>query len=106
MRSERHWEPPAARAAGVLGEEERSDAPVRYSRHRIVMNGLGQNVRFWVRRLRGALLPADEETIGQDARGAQLAIPTIGLLSLSEPVEPWKPAAPKAKIPPSDATSQ
>ncbi len=33
-------------------------------------------------------------------------MPTIGLLSRSEPVEPKNPASPKAKIPPSLATSQ
>ena len=33
-------------------------------------------------------------------------IPTIGLLSAMAPVEPKKAASPKAKIPPSDATSQ
>src|SRR2546429_240973 len=33
-------------------------------------------------------------------------MPTIGLLSESAPVEPKKPASPKAKMPPSDATSQ
>jgi len=31
---------------------------------------------------------------------------TMGLLRLMEPVEPKKWASPKAKIPPSDATSQ
>ena len=34
------------------------------------------------------------------------AIPTIGLLSLIAPVEPWNSASPKLKIPPSEATSQ
>ena len=33
-------------------------------------------------------------------------MPTIGLFSGMAPVEPWKPASPKLKIPPSDATSQ
>ena len=33
-------------------------------------------------------------------------MPVIGLLSLIDPVEPKKPASPKAKIPPSEATSQ
>jgi hypothetical protein len=30
----------------------------------------------------------------------------MGLLSRIAPVEPWKPASPKAKMPPSPATSQ
>ena len=34
------------------------------------------------------------------------AMPTTGLLSLMAPVEPKKPASPKAKMPPSLATSQ
>jgi hypothetical protein len=34
------------------------------------------------------------------------AIPTIGLLSLIAPVEPKNRAAPKAKTPPSEPTSQ
>ncbi len=33
-------------------------------------------------------------------------MPTIGLLSLTAPVEPRKAASPKEKIPPSEATSQ
>jgi hypothetical protein len=33
-------------------------------------------------------------------------MPTIGLLSAMAPVEPLKAASPKAKIPPSEATSQ
>jgi len=36
----------------------------------------------------------------------QLAIPTIGWASFTAPVEPWNPAAPKEKMPPSEATSQ
>src|SRR5665647_2844217 len=32
--------------------------------------------------------------------------PTTGRLRDSDPVDPWKPASPKAKIPPSEATSQ
>ena len=34
----------------------------------------------------------------------KLAIPMIGFASLMLPVDPWNPASPKAKIPPSDAT--
>jgi len=37
---------------------------------------------------------------------ALAAMPTIGLLRSTEPVEPWKPASPKEKMPPSLATSQ
>jgi hypothetical protein len=33
-------------------------------------------------------------------------IPTIGRASAMSPVDPWNPASPKAKTPPSDATSQ
>ena len=33
-------------------------------------------------------------------------MPTIGLLRLIAPVEPWNAASPKAKIPPSRPTSQ
>ena len=38
--------------------------------------------------------------------GQLAAMPTIGELSLPPPIEPKKPASPKAKIPPSLATSQ
>ena len=34
------------------------------------------------------------------------AIPTMGWLSFSAPVEPWKAASPKEKMPPSDPTIQ
>src|SRR5664280_1583212 len=34
------------------------------------------------------------------------AIPTIGLLSLKAPADPWNTASPRVKTPPSDATSQ
>jgi hypothetical protein len=34
------------------------------------------------------------------------AIPTTGRFSVIAPVEPWKAASPKAKMPPSVATSQ
>jgi hypothetical protein len=34
------------------------------------------------------------------------AIPTMGLFRWIDPVEPRKTASPKAKMPPSDATSQ
>jgi hypothetical protein len=34
------------------------------------------------------------------------AMPLMGLFSLMAPVEPWKTASPKAKMPPSLATSQ
>jgi hypothetical protein len=37
---------------------------------------------------------------------AEVDMPLIGLFSLMLPVEPKNPASPKAKIPPSDATSQ
>ena len=40
------------------------------------------------------------------AKLGQLAMPTIGLTSFTAPVEPWNPADPKEKIPPSEATSQ
>ena len=33
-------------------------------------------------------------------------MPTTGRLSRRLPVEPWKAALPKEKMPPSDATSQ
>ncbi len=33
-------------------------------------------------------------------------MPTMGLLSRRLPVEPWKAASPKEKMPPSEATSQ
>ena len=33
-------------------------------------------------------------------------MPTIGWFSVMAPVEPWKAASPKEKMPPSDATSQ
>ena len=33
-------------------------------------------------------------------------MPTMGLFSLMLPVEPWNPASPKEKMPPSEATSQ
>ena len=33
-------------------------------------------------------------------------MPTIGLLSGMPPIEPWKPALPKEKIPPSLPSSQ
>jgi len=33
-------------------------------------------------------------------------MPTIGLFKWVAPVEPWKPASPNEKMPPSDATSQ
>jgi hypothetical protein len=34
------------------------------------------------------------------------AMATIGWLSGLPPIEPWKPALPKAKMPPSEATIQ
>ncbi len=34
------------------------------------------------------------------------AMPTMGALSELPPIDPWKTASPKAKIPPSAATSQ
>ena len=33
-------------------------------------------------------------------------MPTIGLFSGLPPIDPWKAASPKLKMPPSDATSQ
>ena len=33
-------------------------------------------------------------------------MPTIGLFSRVPPMEPWKAASPKLKMPPSEATSQ
>ena len=33
-------------------------------------------------------------------------MPTMGRLSRMAPVEPWKVASPKVKIPPSEATNQ
>ena len=33
-------------------------------------------------------------------------MPTTGRLSGVPPIDPWKPASPKLKTPPSDATSQ
>ena len=39
-------------------------------------------------------------------RGQPTAMPTIGLLRGWPPVEPKKPASPKVKMPPSEATSQ
>jgi hypothetical protein len=34
------------------------------------------------------------------------AIPTMGWLRWTDPVEPWKVASPKLKMPPSDATNR
>ena len=34
------------------------------------------------------------------------AMPTTGLFSFCAPVDPWKPALPKEKTPPSEATIQ
>jgi hypothetical protein len=33
-------------------------------------------------------------------------MPTTGRLSVMPPVEPWKPASPKQKTPPSEPTNQ
>src|SRR5664280_847183 len=38
--------------------------------------------------------------------GVVAAIPTIGSLRVTPPVDPWNTASPREKIPPSDATSQ
>ena len=55
-------------------------------------------------RIAPAMLPHVKERNGATAQ--LVAIPTIGMFSTVPPMEPKKPASPKAKIPPSEATSQ
>jgi hypothetical protein len=52
--------------------------------------------------LRGVDVHGRDHRRGLDQR----LIPTIGLFRVIAPVEPKKPASPKAKIPPSEATNQ
>jgi hypothetical protein len=52
----------------------------------------------------------EEVAGGEDGRVGEddpmAAIPTTGLLSGAPPMDPWKGASPKAKMPPSEATNQ
>ncbi len=51
-------------------------------------------------------MPPSEATSQYPPPSGVGVIPTMGLLRVIPPVEPWNEASPKAKMPPSEATSQ
>ena len=51
-------------------------------------------------------MPPSEATSQYPSPSGVAAMPTIGLFSGWPPIDPWKAASPKLKMPPSEATSQ
>ncbi len=48
----------------------------------------------------------DDGDASSASRGYQEPMPTMGWLRRVPPIDPWKPASPNEKMPPSEATSQ
>ena len=57
----------------------------------------------------GGVAEGEDAAVGRDepvaVAGRIAAMPTMGWLRAMAPVEPWNPASPKEKMPPSDATN-
>ena len=85
---------PVATAVGRGGHADDGLVQVRAA-HRAVERRVAEG--------EDAAVGGDEPVAGAVGGGA---MPTIGLLRWWPPVEPKKPASPKVKMPPSEATSQ